>query len=466
MNQAMMNQEIPKTKKISYQEIATPIVIGVFFCFLCFFFGIGQYPDSVTYIEGKLDREPLYPLLLQGFRAVFGTGYLWAVIIVQNVAAALVTWYLHHYVCRKFGLNAFFSRAVLVVLLFPHVMSGVFTPSGIVLTNAILSEGITLTLYQLFFVYVLKMWLEKKCVRYIAAAVVTAFVTTLARGQMMTMILLWMLFAGIVLWKRARGGWQKTGAIAVVLLVTVGVFAGRGAIIEGYNAARFGVHNGNTGGNMTLLTNVLYSADEEDVECVAQRLNHEEAELLKQMYAQMQEQGLTYAAAKDGVVAHILHHEDSHDLTKFGILYPAMQDYIKAQNPQESDAVVRVKMDELAGEMMLPLVLENVEGFLWTYLYVICGGFIRTVAILHPLLGVYALLIYIVAIGLMWYLFRRGRSYDAAGLTALVLVMIAANVCATGLTIMCLSRYMIYNMAIFYMTGLVLLQTIWNLRKK
>ena len=217
---------------------------------------------------------------------------------------------------------------------------------------------------------------------------------------------------------------------------------------------------------MTLLTNVLYSADEEDVECVAQRLNHEEAELLKQMYAQMQEQGLTYAAAKDGVVAHILHHEDSHDLTKFGILYPAMQDYIKTQNPQESDAVVRVKMDELAGEMMLPLVLENVGGFLWTYLYVICGGFIRTVAILHPLLGVYALLIYIVAIGLMWYLFRRGRSYDAAGLTALVLVMIAANVCATGLTIMCLSRYMIYNMAIFYMTGLVLLQTIWNLRKK
>ncbi len=466
MNQAMANGEMMITKKILYREIAAPVLIGVFFCFLCFFFGIGQYPDSITYIEGKLDREPLYPLMLQGFRAMFGSAYLWATMIVQNIGAALVTWYLHRYVCRRFGLNPFFFWIALAVLLFPHVMSGVLTPSGIVLTNAILSEGITLTLYQLFFVFILKMWLEKKSLRYVVAALITAFVTTLARGQMMPMLLLWMLFAGIVVWKRMRGSWQKLVGIIVVVLVTIGTFLGRGAVIEGYNAARFGVRNGNTGGNMTLLTNVLYSADETDVEHVAQRFDKEKAELLKQMYAQMQEQGLTYADAQDGVIAHILHHEDSHDLTKFGILYQSMQGYIKAQNPKLDDSAVRIKMDELAGEFMRPLVLENIDGFLVTYLYVICGGFIRTVAILHPLFAVYALLIYIVAIGLMWYLFKRGSSYDAAGLTALVLMMIAANVCATGLTIMCLSRYMIYNMAIFYVTGLILLQTVWNLRKK
>ena len=49
---------------------------------------------------------------------------------------------------------------------------------------------------------------------------------------------------------------------------------------------------------------------------------------------------------------------------------------------------------------------------------------------------------------------------------ALVLVMIAANVCATGLTIMCLSRYMIYNTAIFYVAGIVLLQEAWKKRSE
>ena len=465
-NEGLKHTETVKSKTFLYREIAAPVIIGVFFCFLCFFFGVGQYPDSVTYIEGHLDREPVYPILLKGFRGLFGSGYPWATIIFQNMAAFLVTWYLHRYISRRFSLNGFFFWSALAVLLFPHIMSGVLAPSGIVLTNAILSEGITLTLYQLFFTLVLKMWLEAKCMRYAVMAWIVALVTTLARGQMLLMLLAWMLFTIIVVCKKARcGTWKAVGAI-VVLILTLGAFVGRGVIIGAYTETVYGVSGGNTGGNMTLLTNVLYSADEADVERVAGQLDKGEGMLLEQLYTQAREQGLTYTSAENGLFARIGHHEDSHDRMKFGILYEMMERYVKEEHPKADAAQIRVMMDELAGGFMRPLVMENIGGFLLTYLYVICGGFIRTVAILHPILAVYALLIYIVAIVLMWYLFRRKRSSEAAVMMAMVLIMIAANVCATGLTIMCLSRYMIYNMAIFYVAGLVLLQKIWDLYKK
>lgn len=465
-NEELKPTETVGTKTFLYREIAAPIVIGVFFCFLCFFFGVGQYPDSVTYIEAHLDREPVYPILLKGFRGLFGSGYLWATIIFQNMAAFFVTWYLHRYISRRFSLNGFFFWSALAVLLFPHIMSGVLAPSDIVLTNAILSEGITLTLYQLFFVLVLKMWLEHQYVRYAVFAWLVSFVTMLARGQMMPMILVWMLFVVILVCKKGKSSaWKVVGAVLVVV-VTLGTFAGRSVIIGAYTETAFGVSGGNTGGNMTLLTNVLYSADEADVERVAERLDKGESELLCQLYLQAKEQGFTYASSERGVTAHILHHEDSHDRMKFGILYERMEQYVKEQNPKADAAQIRVLLDELAGKFFRPLVLENIGGFLNTYFYVICGGFVRTVAMLHPVLILYALVIYIVAIVLMWYLFRRKRSREAAVMMAMVLIMIVANVCATGLTIMCLSRYMIYNMAIFYVAGLVLLQKVWDLYKK
>ena len=462
MNQSLENRGMRPHKKTSYGKILAPIVIGAFFCFLCICFGVGEYPDSVTYIEGSIDREPLYPLLLKAFRAVFGSGYLWAVIITQNLFAFLVTWYLYHYICKRFRLNLLFQWGMIAVLLVPHILSRLLTPSGIILTDAILSEGITLTLYQLFFVLILNMCLEEKKIRYAVYSLFVAFLTTLARGQMMPMLLLWMLFTVIVLCRHTSGWRKKCAGVVVVILVTFGAFGARSLLIEQYNEVMYGVCCGNTGGNMTILTNVIYSASEEDIRKAAESLPEEDGALLLKIHAQMQEQKLTSADAGTGILANIRYHEDSHDRIKFEILYPELEASVRARNSELTADQIRVCMDEQAGQYMISLLKENVGDFLMTYLYVICGGFIRTVAVLNPVFAVYALLIYIVAIGLMWYLFKRSRHADASVMMALVLVMIAANVCATGLTIMCLPRYMIYNMSIFYVAGLVLLQKVWK----
>lgn len=466
MNQSLENGRMSSHKKTSYGKILAPIVIGAFFCFLCICFGVGEYPDSVTYIEGSMDRELLYPLLLKVFRTVFGSGYLWAVIITQNLFAFLVTWYLYHSVCKRFRSNLLFQWAMIVVLLVPHILSRLLTPSGIILTDAILSEGITLTLYQLFFVLILNMCLAEKKIRYAVWSLLVAFFTTLARGQMMPMLLLWMLFSVIVLCRHTSGAWKKCAGVVVVILVTLSAFGVRSLLIGQYNETMYGVRSGNTGGNMTILTNVIYSASEEDIRKAAVSLPEEDGALLSKIYAQVQEQKLTSADAETGLLSRIRHHEDCHDRIKFEILYPELEASVRMREPELTAERIRVCMDEQAGQYMMSLLKENIGRFLMTYLYVICGGFIRTVAVLHPAFAVYALLIYIVAIVLMWYLFKRSRHADASVMMALVLVMIAANVCATGLTIMCLSRYMIYNTAIFYVAGIVLLQEAWKKRSE
>lgn len=459
-------------KKDKYQKILAPIVIGAFFCFLCIYYGVGEYPDSVTYLNGSIEREPFYPLLLRGMHFLFGDGYLYALIWLQNLLAFFVTWYLYHGINRHGKLNLLFQWGLLAVLLMPHLMSGVFTSSGIILTNAVLSEGITLSLYQLFFMLLYNLWAERK-LRYAVLSMLTAFIATLARGQMLPLLLVWMagMLATLI---RIRPKWQKGLAAAVLIVaVTVLAFGMRSVLIRQYNQSMYGVSIGNTGGSMTILTNVLYSMDEEAVAEVAGVLPEEESTLLSEIYEKMKAQGYVASDSigavseiadlksvdfQSGIIARIRHHEDCHDRIKFEILYPELESYVREHTAGLSPEEIRYQMDAQAGKYTALLLKEDVGAFLKTYLYVICGGFIRTVSVLSPVFAIYAMVIYIVAIGLMWYVFKRKKNAGAAGMMALVLLMIAANVCATGLTIMCLSRYMIYNTAIFYAAGIVLLQ--------
>lgn len=488
--------------KKNIRKFLAPAIIGAFFCFLYVRFGVGEYPDSVTYMENYMDREPLYPLLLKLFKTVLGAGfYLKAVAMMQNLFAALATWYLYSYITRHFEMQAAARMLSMAVLLLPHLLTGVMSSSGIILTNAILSEGITLSLYQLFFTLLLKFLYEKKNRKYAAAALLTALLAVFARGQMMPMLLIWMVvcigseLSGMRRNLRRHGkngnpireevcvspeSRTRRGVMRIfgILLLTVLAFLIRAVGISGYNRLVYGYAQGNTGGNMTILTNVLYSAGPEDVRNLKGRFTQQERELLQAVYDEMQEKGYTYRDAGSGFENRILHHEDSHDKIKFEILYEQFDSFFEQEAGSEgilnglswqeweenksNGTLIRIRMDELAGRYMKAVLPACLGNWINTYFYVAAGGFIRTVAVLHPLLNPAAVFLYIVAIGLMCYLFKKGKVHDAPWMMALVLLMTAANVCATSMMIMCLSRYMIYNMSLFYLAGLVMLQELYR----
>ena len=74
----------------------------------------------------------------------------------------------------------------------------------------------------------------------------------------------------------------------------------------------------------------------------------------------------------------------------------------------------------------------------------------RSIAVVHPLINWAAFMIYLAAAGISLYLMIAKRRFEAPLAMGVALLFIAANVCATSITIMCLSRYMIYGFSIFY----------------
>lgn len=119
-----------------------------------------------------------------------------------------------------------------------------------------------------------------------------------------------------------------------------------------------------------------------------------------------------------------------------------------------------IALDEVAADLSAELMPEVLGRYVWNYLSVAALGFIRTVAYENSFLAWYAVLIYIAAAALTVMLWRRDPGSRAASFMAVVLLTIAGNVCATALMIQCISRYMIYNLPLFYMAGFLELREI------
>jgi hypothetical protein len=114
-----------------------------------------------------------------------------------------------------------------------------------------------------------------------------------------------------------------------------------------------------------------------------------------------------------------------------------------------------IGIDEVADKLSAYLMPKVMGKYLRNYFAVIALGFVRTVAYENVFLAVYSVLVYIAAILLTIFLWRKNHQSMAASFMAVILLTIAGNVCATALMIQCISRYMIYNLPLFYMALLL-----------
>ena len=87
-------------------------------------------------------------------------------------------------------------------------------------------------------------------------------------------------------------------------------------------------------------------------------------------------------------------------------------------------------------------------------------GAIRNVAIVHPILSIYALIMGGAAIVMMFLFFRKDKESKEAWLMLIALLTVAGISFSTALTIMCLSRYMVYGFTGFY-SAVYLMFLVW-----
>lgn len=428
--------------------------LGIFIAILLFFlgtfvlYGIGIYNDSEQYIMMHIHREPLYPLFLAFFRLLAGpeAGLVLAV-IVQNVFAACSIFFLIEYLTKKFSLHLAGELVLLALELAPHLVTRYVSALGIFLENSIMSEALCIPLFQCFLLFTLRMIFEKKK-RDMAWSLVFAYLLSMTRGQMMTTILIWLIVVFcLFLFERQ---YRKLLVPAAAVLC---VFGFRSLTVHTYNFFVNGYFMGNTYGQVNTLTNVIYACDREDGEVF------EEGSLERRFFDIFYEEAdalmANYRYAEDAPEGEAAYLEAHHDTLKFEVLESNLSAYYFGLGKVDYYQQSRMS-DEMAGKMLKKLLPACFGQWLYDYLLLCRNGFIRSIAVVNRWINWAALAIYLAAAALTIRILLKDKKSGAARVMGLALLFIAANVCATSLTIMCLSRYMIYGFSIFYMAFFLL----------
>lgn len=437
---------IRKWKKFPFSWLL-PVL---FFAALWLLGTTGIYNDSNQYIAMHIHREPLYSFFLWIFRSLFGeTKYLDIVRFLQNGLAAFSVIWLAESLKKRFDFGQWMEALVCLILLAPHIITPVFSASGLVLSNGVISEALGLPLFYLFTVQCMKMVYTRQRGAALSSLLLSLFLS-LVRGQMMFTILLWLVFAGAVVIVEKK---KLAKRLLICVVCTALAFGTRTLLVKSYNLVFNGYFINNTFGSVGLLANILYASDEED----AKRIADQDARVMFELsYRLAKEQGATYQDAPEGFFNRAAHLEKWHDAIKFEMIEEPWRqlhdregfiDYIPEN--VESDRIAAT-----IGKSLLPAVLGR---WLYDYLALACYGLIRSIAVVHPLLNWYALTAYLAYIVLAALAWRKNHNSNAVWLAAFSLLAVLANVFATSMIIMCLSRYVIYGLPLFYVSGLMLL---------
>lgn len=437
---------IRKWKKFPFSWLL-PVL---FFAALWLLGTTGIYNDSNQYIAMHIHREPLYSFFLWIFRSLFGeTKYLDIVRFLQNGLAAFSVIWLAESLKKRFGFGQWMETLVCLILLAPHIITPVFSASGLVLSNGVISEALGLPLFYLFTAQCMKMVYTRQRGAALSSLLLSLFLS-LVRGQMMFTILLWLVFVGAVVIVEKK---KLAKRLLICVVCTALAFGTRTLLVKSYNLVFNGYFINNTFGSVGLLANILYAADEED----AERIADQDARVMFELsYRLAKEQGATYQDAPEGFFNRAAHLEKWHDAIKFEMIEEPWRqlhdregfiDYIPENVESDRIAATIVKS-------LLPAVLGR---WLYDYLALACYGLIRSIAVVHPLLNWYALTAYLAYIVLAALAWRKNHNSNAVWLAAFSLLAVLANVFATSMIIMCLSRYVIYGLPLFYVSGLMLL---------
>lgn len=441
--------EIVEKKALSIKSWCMLAGLLLFFWCMLAVYGVGVYNDSAQYITMHIHREPLYPLFLAFFRALCGDGYLSVAAAAQGALAAVGIWMLTGYLAARFGLRVWEEALLLLLQLAPHLVTRYVSALHIFIENSVMSEALCLPLFSFFICFLLRMLLEDRQ-RDAALSLLFAWLLSMTRGQMMTTILLW-----AVLLACKRIAEKKYRALLIVAAAVLLSFALRSLAIHVYNYAVTGYFMGNTYGKVNTLTNVIYACDEEDGEVFPE--GSLERSFFDSFYTCAMEQELNYTFGGGSFEERAAHLEESHDRLKFDVLEAGLSAYYFSLG--EVDYYEQSSMsDEMAGRMIGKLLPVCLGQWLYDYALLCRNGFVRSIAVLHPLITPAALLLYPAAVGLALRQIRKKRGFQAAVVCGVAILFIAANVCAISLTIMCLSRYMVYGFPVFYIALFLLLR--------
>lgn len=464
-----------KSKKITNfikREIVLVLPLVLFVFFVC------KYPVFVTndthqYAHMHIHRDPMYCLFLWVLRILIGGEgeipvYMNVAVVLQNIFAWLSVVALTRAVRDSYKLKNWMTAPICILCLAPHLITPFVTQSGMVMSNSIMSEAITFPLFYTFIAYSIRMMEDEDHTRYIWLSLVTSWILSLARGQMMVTMIVWVIvrIAGVIrregikgsLKGKLREGKAKMwGRVAVTVAAFLCMFTLRGVFVNTYNLIFNNYYMGTTFSEVSVLTNIVYASDRDMVE----KIEDEDAKRFFLMtYDEADRQGLNYKYSSGGILQRGRDLENAHDPIK----YSCIDEYWRPVHWEESVIfendyeLETAEQDRVAGLIIKDLLPECIGRWVYDYLALCIFGFVRTVAIDRGPLFIYAAILYLCIIAFIIYQMIKAKSLTGTPLLRFglfTLLCVCANVCGTATVIMCLSRYMIYVLPLVYIYILV-----------
>ena len=423
-----------------------------FYLFFAFYDGAVICVDSPGYISMRLSREPFYPLLLAFFRKLFSSFpndfYLTAVAFFQSILMAAATWTLVRYIWKELRLPRLIAFLSLLMPLAVSFLCRFAAKRESMYSNSILTEGIAISLYLLFFRYLLEYCIHQSKKSLLLSSILV-FIMISTRKQMfvtLALLVLCILIVNIVHKKAFRG-------ILVLSLCTLAIVGSATLLDMGYNYTLRGNAVRHTNDNRFITTMAFYTAERSD----AAYINDEEVrDVFLEVYDVCDQKGYLKHSAEEGWFNRVTHFGDYYDCIQINTMGPIITQYVQ-EHYEGGEVELGKKVDQIMSTINISVMPHNAMNILGSFLDNVLSGLITTVAKRNILLNWYSFFIYIIYILLLIWNIRVRGHIKTAVLAGLTLLAIIGNVTLVSLVIFCQTRYTIYNMGLFYICLIIML---------
>lgn len=453
-----------QTRKNKIYEILMLLISILFYMFFAFYDGPVICADTETYIEMSITREFFYSSFLAVFRMIFGTQYLLMVVVVQSLLAAYAAWNVMVYFRRQYNMGYFLSSVVFFIPIATSLLNRFVAGRGSMYSNSIMTEGITIPLFLLFFRYLYEYILTASNKTLVISCILVVVMIGTRKQMYVSLALLFCAVFYIKVLCLDKGkryvnvllAGVKAVILCMVLLVSVTL------LDHTYNYIVRGRFVGHSSDSRFVLTMCFYTAEEEYVE----ELPKEIQPLYLEIYRKCDSQNFLMHSAGEGWYNNVSHFGDNYDYIQLDTMWPAIQAYAESYSDGD-DTERQLITDEITNVMITNLMPKTAPKIVKVLFNNFLSGLVTTVAQRNHILIYYSILIYLAYMGLIGLYWKKRRELDGiVKLCLLTLLSILLNVGLVSAVIFCQTRYTIYNMPLFYISGVVLVKGIYSLSVK
>ena len=442
----------------------------IFYLFFAFYDGAVICVDSPTYISMSFAREPFYPLFLAFFRFFSPENYLLYVVILQSTLMAFAGWILADYLRKKLSIHKIYSIVLYILPICTSLLCRFAAKRASMYTNSIMTEGICTSLY-LIFIYCILNYLWEVSKPHIIISWFVAFIMISSRKQML-MVLPILFFTIVYHNYQNKLFWKGVVTASVSCLL---IFPSFKLFDCTYNYVLRGTFQGHSSSNRFVTTMVFYNAERSDAEYIEDKSARQ---LFLNIYDACDTAGYLSSHAEDGWYNEVGHFGDHYDHIQINTMWPmilqystqTIKDEYKNTNISEDELLPLYdkETDRLNSIIISSVLPHQIPKLTKTLINNFLSGLVITVAQMRPILVSYTIImffIYFVLTGrLMLYSYKnRTSSFETSiveknvHFSLITLLGIFFNVLLVSAVIFCQTRYTIYNMPLFYMSGAVLL---------